>query len=68
MIFIALLSAALPPGIAAITKYFPVSYVTDGMQPIGQGANLGAIEVDLVWLFAWAIALLIAAGRVFRWD
>jgi ABC-type multidrug transport system permease subunit len=68
MIFIALLSAALPPGIAAITKYFPVSYVTDGMQQLGQGANLGAIEVDLVWLFAWAIALLIAAGRVFRWD
>ncbi|HEX7264723.1 MAG TPA: ABC transporter permease [Candidatus Dormibacteraeota bacterium] len=68
MIFIALLSSALPPGIAAITKYFPVSYVTDGMQQLGQGANLGAIEVDLVWLFAWAIVLLIAAGRVFRWD
>jgi ABC-2 type transport system permease protein len=68
MIFIALLSSALPPGIAAIAKYFPVSYVTDGMQQLGQGANLGAIEVDLVWLFAWAIALLISAGRVFRWD
>lgn len=68
MIFIALLSSALPPGIAAITKYFPVSYVTDGMQQLGQGASLGAIEVDLVWLLAWAIALLIAAGRVFRWD
>jgi ABC-2 type transport system permease protein len=68
MIFIALLSAALPPGVAAITKYLPVSYVTDGMQQLGQGASLGGIEVDLVWLFAWAIALLIAAGRVFRWD
>lgn len=68
MIFIALLSTALPPGVAAITKYFPVSYVTDGMQQLGQGASLGAIEVDLVWLLAWAIALLIAAGRVFRWD
>ncbi len=68
MIFIALLSAALPPGIATITKYLPVSYVTDGMQQLGQGGNLGAIELDLVWLFAWAIALLIAADRVFRWD
>ncbi|HSS62117.1 MAG TPA: ABC transporter permease [Candidatus Limnocylindrales bacterium] len=68
MIFIALLSAALPPGIARITKYLPVSYVTDGMQQLGQGANLAAIEVDLVWLLAWAIVLLIAAGRVFRWD
>ncbi len=68
MIFIALLSASLPPGIAAITRYLPVSYVTDGMQQLGQGASLGGIELDLVWLLAWAIALLIAAGRVFRWD
>jgi ABC-2 type transport system permease protein len=68
MIFIALLSAALPPGIASITKYLPVSYITDGMQQLGQGASLGGVEADLVWLLAWAIVLLIAAGRVFRWD
>lgn len=68
MIFIALLSAALPPGIAAVTRYFPVTYVTDGMQQLGQGAGLAAIQMDLVWLFVWAIALLVAAGRVFRWD
>lgn len=68
MIFIALLSASLPPGIATVTRYLPVSYVTDGMQQLGQGASLGGVEVDLVWLLAWAIALLIAAGRVFRWD
>jgi ABC-2 type transport system permease protein len=68
MIFIALLSASLPPSIAALTRYLPVSYITDGMQQLGQGATLGAVEVDLVWLLAWAIALLIAAGRVFRWD
>lgn len=68
MIFIALLSASLPPGIAAITRYLPVSYVTDGMQQLGQGASLSGVELDLVWLLAWAIALLIAAGRVFRWD
>jgi ABC-2 type transport system permease protein len=68
MIFIALLSAALPPGIATITKYLPVSYVTDGMQQLGQGAGLGAIQMDLLWLLAWSIVLMIAAGRVFRWD
>ncbi len=68
MIFIALLSSALPPGIATITRYLPVSYVTDGMQQLGQGASLGGVEADLVWLLAWAIVLLIAAGRVFRWD
>jgi hypothetical protein len=68
MIFIALLSAALPPGITTFTRYLPVSFITDGMQQLGQGATFGAVEVDLVWLLAWAIALLIAAGRVFRWD
>jgi ABC-2 type transport system permease protein len=68
MIFIALLSASLPPGIAAVTRYLPVSYVTDGMQLLGQGSGLAALEVDLVALAAWAAALLIAAGRVFRWD
>jgi ABC-type multidrug transport system permease subunit len=68
MIFIALLAAALPPGIATVTKYLPVSYVTDGMQQLGQGAKLGAVEWDLAWLLGWAIVLLIAAGRVFRWD
>ncbi len=66
MIFVALLSASLPPALPH--KYLPVSYITDGMQQLGQGANLAAIEVDLVWLLAWAIVLLIAAGRVFRWD
>jgi ABC-type polysaccharide/polyol phosphate export permease len=68
MIFIALLSPSLPPGIATITKYLPVSYITDGMQQLGQGATLSGVGVDLVWLLAWAVVLLIAAGRVFRWD
>lgn len=68
MIFIALLSAALPPGIAAVTRYLPVSYVTDGMQQLSQGATFGALELDLIALLAWAAVLLIAAGRVFRWD
>jgi ABC-2 type transport system permease protein len=68
LIFVALLSAALPPGIASITKYLPVSYITDGMQQLGQGASLGGVGVDLAWLLGWAVVLLIAAGRVFRWD
>jgi ABC-type multidrug transport system permease subunit len=68
MIFIALLSSALPPGVAVITKYLPVSFVTDGMQQLSQGGGFGAIELDLIALVAWAGFLLIAAGRVFRWD
>src|SRR5215472_8441492 len=68
MIFIALLSAALPAGITSVTRFLPVSYMTEGMQRLGEGAQLGTIEVDLTWLAGWAIVLLVAAGRVFRWD
>lgn len=68
MIFVALLSAALPAGIASVTRYLPVSYVTDGMQRLSEGGQLPAVGADLAWLLAWAAALLVAAGRVFRWD
>ncbi|HYM50530.1 MAG TPA: ABC transporter permease [Candidatus Limnocylindrales bacterium] len=68
LIFIALLTAGLPPTLAAVTKYLPVSYVTDAMRQIGEGAGLGALHADLLWLIAWAAILLIAAGRAFRWD
>ena len=68
MIFVALLSAALPADIAAFTRFLPVSYITDGMQRLSEGGTLGAVEPDLAWLLGWATVLLIGAGRVFRWD
>lgn len=68
MIFIALLSSVLPPTVAAVTRYLPVSYVTDGMQQLGQGATLGGVATDALWLAGWSAVLLVAAGRVFRWD
>jgi ABC-2 type transport system permease protein len=68
MIFIGLLSAALPAGVASVTRYLPVSYVTDGMQRLGTGGQLAAVAPDLAWLAGWAAVLLVAAGRVFRWD
>ena len=68
MIVVALLSAALPPEIAAFTKYLPVAALTDAMQQLSHGAGRGAVAPDMAWLLAWAIVLLAAAGRVFRWD
>jgi ABC-2 type transport system permease protein len=68
MIFIGLLSAALPAGVASVTRYLPVSYVTDGMQRLATGGQLAAVAPDLAWLAGWAALLLVAAGRVFRWD
>jgi hypothetical protein len=68
MLFLALLSAALPAGVASVTRYLPVSYVTDGMQRLSAGGQLPAVAPDLAWLLGWAAVLLVAAGRVFRWD
>jgi ABC-2 type transport system permease protein len=68
LIFVALLSAALPPGLAAVTKYLPVSYITDGMQHLSNGGQLASVAPDLAWLSGWAILLLAAAGRAFRWQ
>jgi ABC-2 type transport system permease protein len=68
MIFIALLSAAIPPAIAAFTNYLPGSYIVDGLQRVSQGGSLGSVGIDLMWLLGWAVVLLIAAGRAFRWD
>lgn len=68
LIFIALLSASLPASFAAITKYLPVSYITDAMRQLGEGATISGVSADLAWLTGWALVLLVAAGRVFRWD
>jgi len=45
-----------------------VSYVTDGMQRLSAGGHVPAVGSDLAWLLGWAAVLLVAAGRVFRWD
>jgi ABC-2 type transport system permease protein len=68
MIFVALLSSSLPPGIADLTRFLPVSYVTDGMQHLSDGGAIASVAADIAWLFVWAMVLLVGAGRVFRWD
>lgn len=45
--FIALLSTALLAGMAAVTRFLPVSYITDGMQHLNRGGPLGAVVIDL---------------------
>jgi ABC-2 type transport system permease protein len=68
MIFVGLLAGVLPAGVASVTRYLPVSYVTDGMQRLSDGGQVPAVGQDLAWLLGWAVVLLVAAARVFRWD
>ncbi|HEY7198830.1 MAG TPA: ABC transporter permease [Candidatus Dormibacteraeota bacterium] len=68
MIFVALLTSALPDSVSSVTRYLPISYVTDGLRQLGDGATLATVAPDALWLAGWAAVLLVAAGRVFRWD
>jgi ABC-2 type transport system permease protein len=68
MIFVGLFAASLPPDVSAITRYLPISYVTDALRQIGEGAGLVDLRDDLFALGVWAAVLLLAAGRVFRWE
>ena len=68
MIFIGLFASGLPSDISRFTQYLPVSYVADAMRQIGEGASLAALRGDLLWLGAWAVVLLAAASRAFRWE
>ena len=47
LIFIALLSASLPASIAAVAKYLPVSFVTDALRQLGEGASIVSVTGDL---------------------
>jgi ABC-type Na+ transport system ATPase subunit NatA len=38
------------------------------LRMVGVQLALGSFQGDLLGLAAWAVAALLAAGRVFRWD
>lgn len=38
------------------------------MRQLGEGATISGVSADLAWLTGWALVLLVAAGRVFRWE
>jgi hypothetical protein len=68
LIFVALLSASLPASFLGVTKYLPVSYITDAKRQLREGATINGVSADLGWLTGWALVLRLAAGRVFRWE
>jgi ABC-2 type transport system permease protein len=68
MIFVALLASALPPSISSVTRFLPASYIADGVQHLSDGGGITSVNVDLAWLLAWAVVLLVGASRVFRWE
>jgi ABC-2 type transport system permease protein len=69
MIFLGLIPAAfVPPGAATVLAVLPVSLVTHGTRVLVDGGGLSDVRGDLLGLAGWAVVLLAAAGRTFRWD
>jgi ABC-2 type transport system permease protein len=69
MIFVGLVPSTLvPPAAATALAVLPVSLVTHGTRVLIDGGGPGDIRLDLLGLAGWAVVLLAAAARTFRWD
>lgn len=61
--------ASLPGFARAITDFFPLSYLADGMRSIVMdGASLGDIGGDLLGLSLWGVVTVFIAVKSFRWE
>jgi hypothetical protein len=61
-------SAALPGGVSQVVGILPVHFLTSALTSLIDGsASSGLLATDLAGLGAWAVGLLLLAGRVFRW-
>ncbi len=69
LVFIGLLPTQFFSGpAAAVIRVLPISFVTHALHQVVQGAAWQAITVDFLSLAGWAVVLLAAASRAFRWD
>jgi ABC-type multidrug transport system permease subunit len=69
MMFIAFFpSEALPQPVTLLVNVLPIGFMIDGVRHIGQGAGMTSVVIDLIGLSLWALALLLAAARIFRWE
>lgn len=58
------------PGFAhAVTNFFPLTYLADGLRSIAiDGANLAGVLPQLLGLAVWAVITLFIAIKAFRWE
>ncbi len=68
MIMVGLLPPALFGAAAGVLAVLPISFVTHAIRALVEGGGLTAMRLDLLALAAWAVVMLAAAGRSFRWD
>lgn len=69
LIFVGVLPAQFFPGPAAAGIHvMPISLATHALHQLPQGALGQSIKGDLLALAGWAVVLMAAASRAFRWD
>lgn len=61
--------SALPGVVNAITDFFPLTYLADGMRRIAiDGATLGDVGAQLIGLAVWSVIACAIAVKMFRWE
>ncbi len=61
--------SVMPGWLQSITKYSPLTYVSDALRSISvDGATLWAVRWDLVGIAVWLAASAFVATRLFRWE
>lgn len=59
----------LPGVVHAVTDYFPLTYLADGMRSVAiDGASLLQIGPQLIGLTVWALITCTIAVKLFRWE
>jgi ABC-2 type transport system permease protein len=61
--------SSMPDWLQAITKYSPLTYVSDALRSISvDGASLWAIRTDLLGIIIWLAVSAFIATRLFKWE
>ncbi len=60
---------SLPGFLEVITRYFPLTYLADGMRQVTtEGSGLLDVSGDVAGLAVWLLVGFLAAIRMFRWE
>jgi ABC-2 type transport system permease protein len=59
----------LPGWLASVSRFFPLTYLADGMREITvNGSSIATLGPELAGLGAWTAVVFLLATRLFRWE
>lgn len=60
--------SALPPAVAAVSKFLPLTYGVDLFEGVWMGGSLSAYAGDIAILLAVFVVFTLAAIKLFKWE